>query len=164
MDNIHPVFNIDNYICDGFQHVADVVCHPNLEWSFCRANFDLLFSPHDSNVYLITQGKRLVRIGESGLPLGIRHSGELNQPVPNSSCRLGGYRRGTSMLFVREALKDFTDVSIWAMQCEIKEQRVIIGGRERIFKSTYHKELEKFLLEKCINLSGSIPPLNPIKK
>jgi len=164
MTNLHPAYDIRNYVSDGFQHVADVICHPNLEWSYCRANFELLFSLHTSWVYFIVRGLEIVKCGETEKPLGIRSSSELNQPVPNSSCRFGGYRRGISERFIREALKDCTDISIWALKCDIVEQRVMVAGREQILKSCYHKALEKALLENFYHQSGYIPFLNPITK
>jgi hypothetical protein len=164
MTEIHPAYNILNYICDGFQHVADVVCHPNLEWSYSNANLELLFSPHTSWVYFIVRALEIVKCGETEKPLGIRYSREINQPIPNSTCRFGGYRRGVSEWFIRDALKNCTDVSIWARKCDIVEQRVMAAGTEQIMKSYHHKALEKWYLENFFHQSGYIPFLNPITK
>ena len=157
--------DVNTYIKDGFKHVADVVHCANGTWSYRNVDDFIMFDPHNSWVYFIVVGNKIVKVGESEKPLGIRYGGERGQPVPNSSCRFGGYRQGRSEQFIREALQDSEEVvSIWAKKCEIVEHKTIFAGKERLVKSYCHKTLEKEYINLIKNLTGSIPPLNKIRK
>ena len=180
MSELHPLFNINSYVQDGFQKVADVRVMPNTgKWEYqnARANGMLLYESHNSWVYAIVLGEEIVKIGETGLQLGI-FSKQTGQPLIGTTNRMGRLRgfgktfeadwqsdtdvRIRKYLF-EEGIKDIGAVSIWARRCEIVKCTTPLYGESKETFTTYHKQLEKAYLTKIHNETGVLPRLNPNK-
>jgi hypothetical protein len=113
-----------------------------------------MFCDHKSWVYFIVEDEGIVKIGETGNPLGIKNSrGQYryfeDQPISGTKSRLGRLARfgndNDTDGRIRRDLKESVDqgkVSIWARKCEIKDHEVMIGGKMVNTKITFHKELE----------------------
>lgn len=70
----HPkAVNIHFLEPDGFKKVCDVVALKDKTWRYKNINKDLMYSDHTSWVYAIVLGKSIVKIGETGVPLGIKN-------------------------------------------------------------------------------------------
>lgn len=161
----HSDLDIKNYSADGFEKVCDVVHQSSFTnyWNYAGQNTDLLYSPHRSWVYTICVEDQIVKIGETGNPLGIKNSKTL-QPITGTTSRLGRYRQsGDTDLVIREALSSFvTDkkVSIWARKCDVVTVPTVINGKTIQAKTAYHKDLEGLFLDHIKDCIGRYPILN----
>ena len=68
----NAALHIDNLKPDGFEKVCDVRDSGYCQWNYANMNDQLMFADHRSWVYAITQNNIVVKIGESGNPLGIK--------------------------------------------------------------------------------------------
>ena len=172
--------NINSYVPDGFQKVADVRVMPNTgKWEYqnARANGMLLYESHNSWVYAIVLGEEIVKIGETGLQLGI-FSNQTGQPLIGTTNRMGrlrgfgktfeaGWQSDTDVrirkYLFEEGIKDIGAVSIWAKRCEIVNISTTLYGESHETFTTYHKQLEKAYLTRIHEETGVLPRLNPNK-
>lgn len=154
---------LETYINDGFQKICDVnlkytesaqFSDVSCEWYYSNINEALMYLDHKSWVYFIVDGDIIVKVGETGNPLGIRNSrGQYlyfeDQPISGTKSRFGRLARfgnnSDTDGRIRHDLKESVingSVSLWARKCEIKDFEVRIGGELVNTKVTFHKELE----------------------
>ena len=62
--NREKIFNVKNYIDDGFEKVCDVLPLKNKEWVYSKINKDLMFSEHRSWVYFLVIDSSIVKCGK----------------------------------------------------------------------------------------------------
>jgi hypothetical protein len=164
--------NIKNFVDDGFSKVCDVVISHD-GWRYKNIDQNLMFSDHRSWVYFIVKGSTIVKVGETGNPLGIEEywlydDYEL-QPVASSKCRFGRLRKGDSTdSYIRASLRDFIkgggNVSLWAKKCKTVVVNESIGGKSKTVFTSKHKSLEQEYLKYFETYLGTLPDLNKIKK
>jgi len=175
---VDKLFDIESYIPDGFVKVADVEHDPIKRgwWRFQNINEDLFFEDHRSWVYAIVSGFEVVKIGETGNPLGILstrmpHKG---QPVTGTSCRFGRLRSfgdidnpndgDTDGRIRRELREDVSKgvgyVSLWAKRCDLFHVQSKLYGEAFEVPVSYHKEIEKGYLHRILDETGRLPRLN----
>lgn len=170
------LLNIKTYEQDGFKIVADVEADPfDGTWRLVNQR-DSLYEDHNSWVYAIVVGEEIVKIGETGLPLGIQAKrGDLSQPIISTTCRLGrlrgfgktfqdSWQRDTDVrirsALHEEACQAVGKVSIWAKRCDLMGIRSKLYGEPFETFTTYHKQLEKAYLTRIQNETGILPRLN----
>ena len=173
----NPLLHIDNFKADGFEKVCNVKLYYDDKWIYTDIDYRLMYSEHNSWVYLIAVGDIIVKLGETGQPLGIRsttirHGWE--QPITGTKCRLGrvasmqssGKRSDTDQVIrakLKPFLKDNQEVNIWAKKCEIVTVTEMIQSKLIKLNLTGHKDLEMFYLNYFADNYCS-PVLNPILK
>ena len=187
MSKLHPLLNINSYMQDGFEIVADVRArNGDGKWEFVDQR-PSLFEAHKSWVYAVVLGEEIVKIGETGLQLGIRpqyhkYSKEGNlledQPIMGTKCRMGrlrGFGHTFSPQFakdtdvrIRSALhEDATEaignVSVWAKRCDMIAIESTLYGEPYVTYTTFHKQLEGAYLTRIRKETGVLPRLNPVK-
>lgn len=161
------IFNINTYVPDGFVKVCDVTIDPEDDrfWIYTNIDESVMFDTHNSWLYCVLVDLEIVKLGETGQPLGIKVTD--GQPKSGTQCRLGRYRRqkgdSDTDATIRNALVEEVKagkVSIWARRCQCISIPVIIGGV--IHESTFamHKDLEKKYLRNMMNTGGRLPRLN----
>lgn len=162
--------HILNYVGDGFRKVCDVRHSSHDTWWY-YANIDetLMYSRHRSWVYCIVSDKSIVKIGETGQPLGIRQDYHCTQPIANTKNRFGRLRsmvdksRSDTDQRIRETL--YTDVqnlavSLWAKKCEMITTSTVVMGQNIDIISCFHKDLEKIYLNRIQDTLGYLPLCN----
>jgi len=175
---LNDLFNINTYLADGFVKVADVQHDPIKQgwWRFRNINEDLLFEDHRSWVYAIVCGEEVVKIGETGNPLGIKstrmpHKG---QPIAGTTCRFGRLRSFGSIGDTKcgdtdgrirrelheEVSKGVGRVSIWVKRCDLFHVQSKLYAEPFIVPVSYHKEIEKGYLNRILEETGRLPRLN----
>lgn len=170
-------FNINNYIFDDFVKIADIQCLPDLKWRLINRNNDYLYSNHTSWVYMIVVGNEIVKIGETGQPLGIQGQQPANRDQPvigthNRFGRLRGFGNATcnakdTDCYIRYELKEEAiagKVSLWAKKCKQKTINEVIGGYEHTINLSSHKELEQAYLNFLYKKTHRLPKLNKVFK
>jgi len=188
MSKLHPLLNINSYVQDGFEIVADVDAGDiDGKWEFVDQR-PSLFEAHKSWVYAVVLGEEIVKIGETGLQLGIRPrfskynraTGELkeDQPIMGTKCRMGrlrGFGHTFSPQFakdtdvrIRSALHEdaseaIGNVSVWAKRCDMIGIESTLYGEPYVTYTTYHKQLESAYLTRIRKETGVLPRLNPVK-
>ena len=166
--HFEKISNIDNFIADGFEKVCDV--RGRGHWHYHNINEDLLFSDHRSWVYLIVLNKMIVKIGESGNPLGIKAwAGNQVTTLKGSKSRLGRLCNGDGTdNEIRRKLNVYIEeghsVTIWAKRCPIEFAYLTIAGKAVSVKYTIHKDLEQAILEYFKKETGQLPLLNKARK
>ncbi len=159
--------NINTYIPDGFVKVCDVAIDPDDEcfWIFTNIDESVMFDTHQSWLYTILVDLEIVKLGETGQPLGIKMAD--GQPKIGTQCRLGRYRRqkgdGDTDATIRRALVEEVKagrVSIWARKCQCITIPVVIGGVIHQTAYASHKDLEKKYLRNMMEIGGKLPRLN----
>lgn len=167
------VLDIRNFKQDGFEHVCDVDPQQIGRWQYKNINKSLMFSEHASWVYMIVLEQIIVKLGETGNPLGIseyyRYGKYEAQPKASSQCRLGRLRTGDGTdSYIRENLAPYIRnghaVSIWAKKCPIKSLTESIGGTKSRVQTSIHKSLEQAYLKYFQNKIGQYPWLNKAGK
>ena len=170
-----------NISTDGFVKVCDIADGPNqLGWIYENINQDLMFDDHCSWVYAIVDGQEIVKIGETGNPLGIRKKQgkdpiDLAQPRTGTSSRLGRLRTWGKIdsddndtdTVIRRNLSETAsqgNVSIWARRCEQIEMPVVVFGKEIMMNHSFHKDLEQVYLRQFVEATGRLPRLNKAQK
>ena len=176
MSVLAKLLNINTYVQDGFSKVADVRANPdNGKWELVDQSSSL-YENHTSWVYAVVAGEEIVKIGETGLQLGIKKQRN-DQPVINTTNRMGrlagfgntfdaNWQKTDTDVRIRstlheEALKG--NVSIWAKRCDIIAIDTILYGETYKTFTTYHKQLEKAYLTRIKEETGALPVLNPVK-
>ncbi len=161
-------FHINNFVADGFQKVCDVV--DKGDWYYTNINHDLMWADHASWVYMIVLNTQVVKVGETGNPLGIKSKQQFQgwiQPKAHSSCRLGRLRNGdgTDSRIRCGARNEVADpmIEIWARKCPIVKVQSVVKGQQCEVVSTIHKELELQYLAYFLK-RYHLPRLNCINK
>lgn len=181
MDSLNPPVRFDvsfvqHHLKLDINHICDI--HPlstTDRWYYYNINHQLMFSDHRSWIYFITVDSEIVKIGETEQPLGIlpKARGCLGpdnsmQPISGSTNRLGRYAtmktasnspRIDTDEFVREELDNdvkSNKVAFWAFQSQILIRQAGIF----LVESAAHKRLEKLLITKFIEVTGTIPRCN----
>lgn len=166
------ILNINRYVDDGFRKVCNVRHSVSGSWrsSWDYSNIDksIMYDDHRSWVYAIVVGQTIVKIGETGNPLGLKERQQYinyeHQPAANSKSRLGRYRAGDGTDDdIRCNLYDDVvrhQVSIWAKKCPIIETMTLVNGTQVNVKSTIHKSLEHLYLDHIHLHTNSYPRLN----
>lgn len=163
--------DINNYKIDGFKKVCNVTSTYKNYWEYTDIDEDLLFSDHRSWVYFIVENDTILKVGETGNPLGIRKkSNKLSwkqniQPKTGSESRFGRYMKGSDTdEYVRDALLEsiqINQISLWAKKCDYVETPYTIWGSSAgSVTATFHKDLEKKYLDYIVDQTGSLPRLN----
>jgi len=173
---VEPALNIYNYIDDGFVKIADVKQYGSTprytEWSLVNQNEDFLYMDHRSWVYMIVDGQEIVKVGETGNPLGIR-STRSSQPLKGTKCRFGRLISHTSTgksdtdERIRRKLFESANegnISLWARRCETVQFDEVIAGNKRTVVHSSHKDLEVAYLDHIYKETGSYPRCNMFRK
>lgn len=171
-DGLVPgVLDIRNYT-NMFSKVCDVEQISADQWRYKNINADMLFSSHTSWVYFVVDGIEIKKIGETGLPLGIKDNNindmiEL-QPIADSTSRFGRYRKGDGTdRFIRSSLAISAKagtVSLWAHACTITKSTINVLGEQIEVNNTHHKDLETILIDRVVATIGTRPTLNKVRK
>lgn len=167
MFNSFNALNINRYIKDGFTQVCKVDADQTGRWFYQDINENVMYSGHKSWVYFIVVDDQVVKIGETGNPLGIRQAGTI-QPKMGSTSRLGRYRNGDQTdTYIREELRNEVAsqrVSIWAKPCQTVAVEVNVGGVKTVAVTSFHKDLEMKYMDFVYRENGSLPTLNKTRK
>lgn len=168
--------NINDYVTDGFEKICDVYheyADGDFSWQFYNINDDLMYSDHNSWVYFIVSGDTIMKVGETGQPLGIKSSNCLltgaveenelyeyssitwYQPVQRTTNRFGRlcggfYGEKDTDWYIRTSLHDDVlagKVSLWAKKCDRIEHTYQIAGKSVTVFSTVHKDLELLYID-----------------
>jgi hypothetical protein len=142
-------------------------------WTYKNIDKKLMYSDHRSWVYALTVDDYIVKIGETGQPLGIRKSDGDDQPRSGTKCRFGRYRSMKASPgqgedtddTIRSALMEETsdaktEVAFYAYQCPEIDHKIPIVNTAVNCKSQIHKQLEKKLLDYYKDNTGTYPMLN----
>ena len=171
---MHKVLDINHYLQDGFYRIADV--EPQLgnatKWNFINQHPDL-YSEHRCWVYMIVDGNEVVKIGETGQPLGIRKIRD-DQPQITTECRFGRLRgaggKGRNMdgtytdtdMRIREELQESVSrgtVSIYAKHCDERVIEDSIGGKPMSIVLKANKNMEVQIIA-YMRFHARLPILN----
>jgi len=168
--------DINTYVDDGFEKLCDVENGDNRvgevyhgKFFYTNINQSLMFSNHRSWVYMIVSDNEIVKIGETGNPLGIKKKSHCSQPKWSTECRMGrlaSFKCNTDGR-IRESLYNDCDdekVSIWVRKCDYINVTYSINENNSELYSTYHKDLELAYLDYIFNNHGSYPKLNAGRK
>ena len=164
---LNNALDINTYIADGFVKVCDVRNDYRNNWFYDNIKKELMFSEHRSWVYFIVVDNEIVKVGETGNPLGVPMKNS-NQPKTGSEGRFGRYRAGDlTDWFIREDLEQEVKegrVSLWARRCEMVSVSISVGGCEDVTLTSFHKDLEMRYLDFVYTQTGSLPRLNKARK
>jgi hypothetical protein len=170
---MHTALNINTYRKDGFVKICTVE-ESDDKWFYYDTNDELLFSKHNSWVYFIVKDEEIVKVGETGNPLGIhtylaRH--EVCEVVANSKSRFGRLRTGDGTdEAIRKKLKEElaenpdSEVTLWAKKCDKLSTVTKIANKKVVATASLHKELELKYLDHFVKETGSFPRLNKQRK
>jgi hypothetical protein len=164
------VSNINHYSSLGFERVCDVSeqIYRDGRWLYSNINQSLLYADHTSWVYFVVENDIIVKVGESGVPLGIRTKAH-NQPLSGTKCRFGrlaNHKNDNTDSRIRESLKKSVKagkVSLWAKKCEIELKEMALEKTPLVCKKVYHKELELIILD-YMKDNHYWPTLNTFRK
>ena len=161
--------DINTYISDGFKKVCTVLDDGTGGWIYHNTDHSLMFDNHTSWIYFIVLLSEIVKVGETGNPLGVMSTTEPGQPKIGTMSRLGRYRRhsGSTDERVREELREHVvkgEVSIWARKCELTKVSIMVGGQLSETYMSIHKDLEMRYLDHIHRTTGSLPRLNLCRK
>jgi hypothetical protein len=121
---------------------------------------------------MIVDGQEIVKVGETGNPLGIRTS-RSDQPLKGTKCRFGRLisfatnDSGDTDERIRNELFESAkegNVSLWAKRCETVPFEEIIAGKKRTVVHSSHKDLEMAYLDHIYQETGSYPRCNMSRK
>jgi hypothetical protein len=159
---------IQHYAQDGFREVCRLEYHKRTKyWDVHVLDEQYMWEDHRSWVYIITDGNRVMKIGESGNPLGIRSRNGIHR---GTRCRIGRILSGDStdrdirLSLEKSAARAPSWVSVWAKRCDIVSQSVAVGGQAVPLAAHYHKALELAYLDAYHNALETYPPLNKGRK
>ena len=167
--------NINTYKKDGFVKVADVEHYalgdPYNIWKLTNQNEDVLYDDHGSWVYMIVDGETVVKVGETGNPLGIRTS-RTDQPLKGTKCRFGrliSHRNDVTDQSIRDTLVESVNakqVSLWALKCDYVKvnSTYSVAGNPITLNSTVHKDLELQYISYIKEQTGDRPLCNKADK
>jgi hypothetical protein len=159
--------NIKNYQVDGFVKVCDVARDSDNRWYYTDINESAMFADHKSWVYFIVVDNEIVKVGETGNPLGVRMKTS-NQPEMSTRGRFGRYRGGFETdAVIREELKNEVrkgQVQLWSRRCEMVTVSTSVCGHEDVTVTSFHKDLEMRYLDYIFTQTGNLPRLNKARK
>lgn len=173
---LEDALNIKNYIVDGFKCIGSVKdnrVYPDQAagstWMFTDVFEEYMFAQHSSWVYMIVDGEEIVKIGETGNPLGIKDYAD--EPKKGTKCRMGRLRnqgfaamnsRDTDARIRYELYESVQQnrVTVWALKCEYLHSQQLIGGIMKDIILTSHKQLEHHYLDLIKEECGMLPRLN----
>jgi hypothetical protein len=168
------IFNIKNYIDDGFEKVCDVLsANDASEWFYSNINSELMYSDHCSWIYFLVIDDAIVKCGETGNPLGIPSKNKFLkeiQPITGTKSRFGRLRKqpGDTDQYLRESvipyIKNGHKISLWAKKCPILNKQVKIAGQTATVPTTMHKDLEIMYLEYFKTHAFCLPMFNKATK
>ena len=166
------MINIKQYVQDGFVKVCDVAECGYGHWYYKNIDRKVMFDPHKSWIYFVVLDGEIVKIGETGNPLGIEsnldYAGYESQPKKGTMSRFGRYRNGDGTdSFIRGALRKQVKagrVSLWAKRCDMVEMELTIAGQKQTTLTSFHKDLELRYLTHFVNHVGCLPKLNKAHK
>jgi hypothetical protein len=158
--------HIAHYIPDGFVKVCDVEEYYS-QWKYKNIDRAVMYDNHRSWIYFIVSNTEIVKIGETGNPLGIAMSD--GQPKKGTECRLGRIRSGDGTdsdirWSLNEDIKKGVNISIWAFKCPTFVTEHKIAGNIKKISTTIHKSLELHYLDYFKDQVGQIPSLNKGRK
>ncbi len=162
-------FDISNFEKDGFKYVCDAEYDLLTgKWVYSNIQERLMFSKHYGWVYAIVVDDIIVKIGETGNPLGIRNTkkNSLNIVVESTRSRLGRliyFPTGTDFV-IRQALKNEKNIKIYAKKCIPAKTSTMIGGKRKQLRPRPNKEVELAYLDLFMELTGKRPRLNKARK
>ena len=169
-NKIWPPEYIWHYINMNVVRVCSVNLTSDDKWYYSDIDRDIMFSNHTSWVYFITINGYIVKIGETGNPLGIEPeywSYDIlewePQPKKGSESRIGRYRNGDKTderirFQLKEDIKSKENkVEFYAIKCEELTVELPMLGT---VSSQIHKALEKRLLDYFKLHNGTYPRLN----
>ena len=161
------ISHIKNFIKDGFIKVCDV----DVGWKYKNIYEETMFDDHRSWVYLIALNDIVVKVGETGLPLGLKAydwNGKVTT-LKGSKSRLGRLLNGDGTdNYIRqqlhEHLRNGYQVSIWAKRCPINKSKITVAGNTVAVSHTIHKDVEQAILGYFLQTINQLPMLNKAKK
>jgi hypothetical protein len=170
--DINNYLNVNNYTVDGFKKVCDVIPQIyNNFWAYENVNETLMFDPHKSWVYFIVDKDEIVKVGETGNPLGIRKklNSNDNQPQSGSTSRFGRYINGDGTDYaIRTALNESVyngTVSLWAKKCDyVQTSFSLWGAPAGTAVACVHKDIELKYIDFIKQKTGNNPILNKSRK
>ena len=176
VDVAWPADHVNHYQDMHWEKVCTVQKNYHGEWFYTNIDKTVLYSDHRSWVYFITENGFILKVGETGNPLGIetawtmevkgstRVKTDETQPMFGSKSRLGRYRNGGDTdERVREELSDRVkknNVEFWAYRCPECEISLPFPGESAALKAQIHKQLEKWILDYIKQQVGQYPELN----
>jgi len=165
---------ITDYAPMGFRRVCRVRQEPDGSWYYTDIDRSLMFSKHNSWIYMITVNASIIKIGETGNPLGIEPQARYGtytetQPKTGSESRLGRYRKGDQTdSRCRDILKDRIAqgdlVEFWARRCPRIKMNLPLHETTLHVNNHHHKDLELALLDYYVKNVGRLPELNLSRK
>jgi predicted DNA-binding transcriptional regulator AlpA len=167
-----PATSIHHYKNLNWVKVCDVnqtVGTSGFEWYYSNIDTNVMFDTHTSWVYALTENSQILKIGETGHPLGISGSWSYDkiswedQPKKGTTCRLGRYRAGDSTdARIRNALinRINNNIEFWAIKCPVISHKFDFLSETKSFEGHIHKQLEKALLDYFEKNVGRYPELN----
>ncbi len=159
--------NINSYVNDGFVKVCKVQSGLCNSWWYSEINEPVMFAQHKSWVYFIVVNNEIVKVGETGNPLGIKMKNS-NQPKFGKEGRFGRYRgRDGTDAYIRESLDREVNrgmVTLWARRCEMVSITVSVCGQTEETLTSFHKDLEMRYLDYIFSQTGVLPRLNKSRK
>ena len=164
---MNSALNINTYITDGLVKVCDVACDSDNRWYYTDINEAMMFSEHRSWVYFVVADDEIVKVGETGNPLGVRMKFS-KQPKTGTEGRFGRYRAGDATdWYIRDELRREVrqgSVTLWARRCEMVSLTVSLAGLEDSTMTSFHKDLEMRYIDYIFSQTGNLPRLNKARK
>lgn len=164
---MNAALNINTYTADGFSKVCDVQRDSDNRWYYTDINEAMMFSEHRSWVYFVVSDDEIVKVGETGNPLGVRMKFS-KQPKTGTEGRFGRYRAGDATdWYIRDELRREVRegrVTLWARRCEMVSLTVSLAGLEDSTMTSFHKDLEMRYMDYIFSQTGSLPRLNKARK
>lgn len=174
---VNNLLTYTTYNADHVSHYGEFhrVCRVNEDpvtahWYYTEINSAIMYSTHRSWVYFLTVNGAIVKIGESGNPLGIvtrTQDYAEAQPLKATTNRLGRYRAGDqSDQRVREQIHEYLTcnpgavVEFWARACPVDHTEMLVGTGMITVENQHHKQLEKALLDYYREHVGRYPLYN----
>ena len=176
---MHPSLLVSNYVSAGFVKVCDVCPDNSNKYHWIYKNIDtyIMISDHRSWVYFIVEDDEIVKVGETGNPLGIskkfsEYTSIEDQPLTGTTSRFGRLASFTAYGDTDAWLKDVLSksvkqkkVSLWAKQCDaVSIVSITVNGTPIKITSHFHKDLEAKIIEHIINETECYPKYNKSKK
>lgn len=162
---MHASLNIKSYVNDGFSKICDVINDGDGGWRYTDIDHDLMFSNHSSWIYFIVDGVEIVKIGETGNPLGIKGKHDPHHPISGTRGRLGRYMKQPDNTDgrIRKELYERVEknkVSIWSRKCTTIDIPCKIGNTLGLTTLSCHKSMETAYLDHIFKRTGNYPRLN----
>lgn len=178
--NNSDIFNINNFINDGFNKICDVLPSTEGNWIYKNINTNLMYLDHRSWIYFIVVNNDIVKCGETSQPLGLPGRREVageRQPRTGTKSRFGRlanekncrHRVNDTDHVLRESIDKLYQtgckISLWARQCPIVQSSpIIVLGNLQKPLTTIHKDLELTYLNFFKSNGNMLPMFNKSTK